>query len=778
MDIDNNEPASKDFVAVIRVLGDQNITVTELINMLFTEKQFKKHPLTKDLVENAEIIFPHILGHSRLPESAGNMICVLVEPMYAREVQDLADCGDLCFNAQKMNPDDIEDFKVEELSDLYAKRVPRLWSLLGSVLKARKRGISLLLQSGPIAASSSNDSIEHPDNDEAWLEEEKSASLLQIKKSVIVSIVLQSTNQKANTFASILGVFLHSCRTLQRVINALARMGLTVSQSCIHTAINSLSSNASLTLQELGQSRCIALAYDNFNVDLKVSVPVVEKSTETLKHLTSGLVFCLQHGVTSDDLRYSDYLWQRSEVNLDNLGPLGNRKTHKDLLQLFREPDEKPLDSHAEFNIWVFLRDLVENVEGFEYIQGKIKAPESIEQLPVVKTEIYPAYAMDVNNSTVAGNIQAIECLMEQVGYGEPSGEDAVDISKHVVLIHGDLGTGEQINTILKRRACERRPWERFQYVEFLPGYFHVKMACVDALWHIMIKPALGRQDETCVMKDIGVFCPRETGTLIRHVGIAWHLDCWHIAVQKRYPQYSSLEDFAKSNPNLDNLRALAEDLVHEYVDDGKQLLSMRLNSVSKRDQQFENAMLIQQYFLLYEELTYAMNFGDIGRLERTLLPWILLFKATGKHKYATAMEKRLVQTHFERPEPLKHAIRYNMLVNPTGKPGKFRAVDWVVEGNNCEIKVNHSGQGATRTVARMITESALIGTFKEINESIENNLHLHATSTHGEPDMRRTFQEAHRSLSDSSPHVFVPVKRVRRACDVLVRPKGSEGKA
>jgi hypothetical protein len=562
-------------------------------------------------------------------------------------------------------------------------------------------------------------------------------------------------------------------------------MGLTISQSCIHTAINSLSLNAALTLRELGQSRCIALAYDNFDVDLKVSVPVVEKSGETLKHLTSGLVFPLQHGVTSDDLRYSEHLWQRSEVNLDNLGGLGNRKTHKDLMRLFREPDDKPLDSHAEFNIWVFLRDLVENIEGFEHMQGKIEAPEIIEQLPVVKTDIYPAYAMDVNNSTVAGNISAIERLMEQVGYGDPSDEDAVDISEHVVLVHGDLGTGEQINTILKRRACERRPWERFQYVEFLPGYFHVKMACVDAIWRIAIKPALGRQDETCVMKDVGVFRPRETGTvvskcefrrmhqLIKHIGIVRRLDCWRIAVQKKYPQYSTLEEFAKSKPKLDELNALAEMLVDDYVADHC-ISSKRLSPESERDEQFENAALIQQYFLFYEELTYAMNCGDIGRLERTVSIWIPLFKATGKHKYATAMEKHLVQTHFERPEPLKRAIRYNMLVNPTGKPGKFRGVDWVVEGNNCEIKVNHGGHGATRTVARMITESALVGNFKEINESIESNLLLHASSAHGEPDMRRTFQEARRSLSEISPHIFVPGRKSKYCLPDMLN-KGAE---
>ena len=68
----------------------------------------------------------------------------------------------------------------------------------------------------------------------------------------------------------------------------------------------------------------------------------------------------------------------------------------------------------------------------------------------MVKTEIFPVYAMDVNNSTVSGNLQAIEHLMEQVSYGHPDDEDVIDITKYVIPIHGDLGTGERINSILK----------------------------------------------------------------------------------------------------------------------------------------------------------------------------------------------------------------------------------------------------------------------------------------------------------------------------------------
>jgi hypothetical protein len=33
-------------------------------------------------------------------------------------------------------------------------------------------------------------------------------------------------------------------------------------------------------------------------------------------------------------------------------------------------------------------------------------------------------------------------------------------------------------------------------------------------------------------------------------------------------------------------------------------------------------------------------------------------------------------------------AIRYNILINPTGKAGKFRGVDWCVELNNLYTKV------------------------------------------------------------------------------------------
>ncbi|KAL6300678.1 hypothetical protein BKA93DRAFT_705942, partial [Sparassis latifolia] len=64
-------------------------------------------------------------------------------------------------------------------------------------------------------------------------------------------------------------------------------------------------------IRTLGQSLTATYAYDNFDVKLNTLTPTVEKSTDNLLHLTSGLVFQLDHGVKKEDLRCSRELWEK-----------------------------------------------------------------------------------------------------------------------------------------------------------------------------------------------------------------------------------------------------------------------------------------------------------------------------------------------------------------------------------------------------------------------------------------------------------------------------------
>ena len=146
---------------------------------------------------------------------------------------------------------------------------------------------------------------------------------------------MHSTSQKVNALESIIGIFLHSCKTPKKVIETLARMGISISVNAIHQAITSLSMKSAKVLHDLGQTLLAFYAYNNFDVDLKLSIHTAEKSEDTLKHLTSAIVFPFQHGVTWEDMRCSEELWSQSQLNPRvNISDLPVGRAWKDLLTL------------------------------------------------------------------------------------------------------------------------------------------------------------------------------------------------------------------------------------------------------------------------------------------------------------------------------------------------------------------------------------------------------------------------------------------------------------
>jgi len=103
--------------------------------------------------------------------------------------------------------------------------------------------------------------------------------------------------------------------------------------------VRSLSAESQKTLRDLGQSLLVSYAYDNFDIDLKMQTPTIEKSNDSLKHLTSGLLFPLVHGVTTDDLKCLEALWKASPLNQHiRLGDVPPKQTWKDLVKLHPEP--------------------------------------------------------------------------------------------------------------------------------------------------------------------------------------------------------------------------------------------------------------------------------------------------------------------------------------------------------------------------------------------------------------------------------------------------------
>ena len=160
------------------------------------------------------------------------------------------------------------------------------------------------------------------------------------------------------------------------------------------------------------------------------------------------------------------------------------------------------------------------------------------------------------------------------------------------------------------------------------------------------------RPKETVKIKTNPGF--RRMHEIIQHVGIVTRLDVWRLAATKKNPAHTTLEAFAESDPTWEELIKMSEDIIHNDSNE-LDISRMREKEEGERDKQRENTLLRGRYFLLYEELSHAMNYGDIGRVEDLFIPWIYIFRGCGKHKYATEMKRYLENVHFVYPEGLKY---------------------------------------------------------------------------------------------------------------------------
>lgn len=164
----------------------------------------------------------------------------------------------------------------------------------------------------------------------------------------------------------------------------------------------------------------------------------------------------------------------------------------------------------------------------------------------------------------------------------------------------------------------------------------------------------------------------------IHHLGTVLHLDTWHVEVSRKWKKEISLEAWAEQEKqSIGAIFQLAVGLAQNYIAGevgGPQMFDLRWQG-AQRDEQRENMLLLHEHLLLYEELSWAMNASDIGRVETVLPSWIAIFKETGKHKYAHQMTKFFTNVHYVYLPQLRQAIWLNMLVNPKGKPDSFRGV-------------------------------------------------------------------------------------------------------
>ena len=488
--------------------------------------------------------------------------------------------------------------------------------------------------------------------------------------------MMHSSNSHCNTFQSAVGVFFQSCNAPETLRELLAHMGVSVATTTINAAIKSLSKQADVAIRHLGQSLLVSYAYDNLDVDLKHSIPTAENPQDTLAHLSTMTMLPYHPSIKLQSLSYSQELWEKCRHNVNARLQDIPSVTFDQLHSIYpEEPHPSGLTRRQRFGAWKYLVDLIDFGPPYfrKYkLECSKSGPETILQIPLTKTSQTPLRANNISPSTVPNNAVVLEDMFQQAGIGDPTDRDDEDhnqqlweLGNTVVIIFGDLLTGQHVRSLLESRSIEPTPWRRMQFIVFGMGLFHLKMACADAIWRVFIRSNTSASDTNTLMEHVSQIRPKETGKIsskpgfrrmhevIQHVGIVSRLDVWRLAAKKANSAHISLNDFAKSEPTWEQLEAMANDIIRRNGN-RKQLARTKLHPDGKRDKQLENTILREEYFLLYEEMSHGLNIGDIGRVEACFLPWIFIFSGCGKHKYATEMRRHLENIHFVYPKPLR----------------------------------------------------------------------------------------------------------------------------
>lgn len=592
----------------------------------------------------------------------------------------------------------------------------------------------------------------------------------------LFSILMQSINAQCNRLQTLVGLFAHSTHTPEKVVELLAHAGLSIAPSSINNMVQAMSADAVESLKNSPEPKPKAFGYDNLDVSFKTDNPTIDYHGH-LAHITTGTVIPVQ-GATFDDMRVSKEIWAKADIN-PHRNPLEPiiKPTHKNLMALLKTaavPPSDPLSlqSRMAWHARKFL--LLECVDTLmpavkDKLRPRLGLPKAKLSAPIVKTEQKPAQAVNISVGTNHGNAVAIENLLRQGGI-----DDSM-LEEHVVLVHGDLGTGEKIRSLQISRSIEKTAKNRLQYAAWLPGFFHIEMAMTDTIWRIYLKhqdPGSGKPlDPHSIFHLCSLTRPRESKKLatgpdhrmthhtVYYTLIALIVEAWGHAVRAKYNV--SLREW---HPEWDELVNMSHEVVKTYVAD---LVFKPSHQMAPEGSDMVNdaTKLFARDSLLWVIVRHAARHGDVGCLEDLLPLWICIWKHAGKHKYAEHITRFLLNLQKVWPKHFADIARMNWLANPTGVEGGFRGVNWVVERNNLMHKVVHAGGGSNRTLDNIIKESPLILVYQQIHEVVEASFNLtKSTLRHPPPQMANTLAMLRGHIKKHNMHSQIQGRKLSTA--------------
>ncbi|PPR02988.1 hypothetical protein CVT24_012182, partial [Panaeolus cyanescens] len=597
------------------------------------------------------------------------------------------------------------------------------------------------------------------------ISEARSQSKQLVVVSALVSCLSEHSRQN-NIFKRIYGLYLYACGAQRQVVTILNHVGIaesyagltakatnkTLEQKRKSGTLTQLSESMRKEARILGATAVFGQVYDNINFAEKVAEQTIGKTT-TIENGTCATIWPL-HNASLEDMKLKDFAKSFDAARPLKLEDIDHTTEEARLF--------KQCLQHCILRIIV-----THGGEGFKKFESKLREtlPTTPQQISLHKTPLHPLPAMKIDESTIVGNAEVDEAIVEELQL-----KNNPTFMEHVRIIAGDQLSIDRLRSISRLRAGHVGGYAGFGWGVWMPGLFHGKMADMHGFfvthWG---KPQCGTRNPGSLNYH---------NTLLRHLPITVtslpnFRTCRDLVFVSLYARvlhcllqvsgYPSLSVYVKRVDSWDTLERHAQDILSKYANPSlcHELRQNRIDDEASGDMVFENAVLFLRDALISREFTDSIKSGDSGRVLLVLKLWAYAFRGSGRTKYAHEMLMLIHNIKNVWPPKITEIVLNNWLLNPTGKANSFVEVDLVQEHMNFWIKTFYKAHGTNSSWEWLAVISPCVDALRRLASTMKKVIGTDIGTRHAPPDLTRDIKVLMKSLDDHRVYSVVAGRRL-----------------
>lgn len=496
----------------------------------------------------------------------------------------------------------------------------------------------------------------------------------------LASMIMHCQSQQHNYFQRIMGIFFHASSCSKDVINTLAKAHICVSYDSTLAAIGALTEDAIRIVREAVLKDNWYIIYDNINLFMTVTDQRVDNADTQINGATATIVPGKELG------------------NVDK--PYNPQATL--MLDDFLPDDQAVKDAKVASQFY-----LVDVLQRHHSTYKRISMPpiREIRSLPIEQSVTYPIPAMEIDQSSVEGNLEILKFIIACTLLLPTTYFD----NRKRVIIAGDQLTVARVETVQKLLDDDVTAFDRMEWALPALQLFHLLMN----LCSLIVKTHFGESDDPGSLSfyvnklkrkrvSEGSSSFHAADELLRNVFDGKVLRLWREELG-----VDSLEALDALGTNQDETTMLSQVSTAAEAIRARYLVRPEANRKAYGNANTNAALFIRD-MLVYIELGDAIKQGDVGRIEAALAPITIMFQAGGTKNYANQLLRLAFDIRHTWTELRTDAIFSSWLINTTGKAGGWIPSDLYQEHNNLFTKVRYAAKGSNRTFANMSQDSSV----------------------------------------------------------------------